>query len=101
MRSLWTDESGSIITSELVLVSTILVMGLVSSLTAMRDGLIAEMTDLTASMSALDQSYVIGGTKSLDGAAYTAGTIYIDGHAAASRPPAATCLVTVASAMER
>ena len=99
MRNLWTDESGSIITSELVLISTILVMGLVSSLTAMRDGLIAEMSDLTAGIASLDQSYTIAGTKSLDGASYTAGSVFVDGSAAASRPPAASCLVTVNSAL--
>lgn len=99
MKNLWTDESGSIITSELVLVSTILVVGLVSSLTAMRDAFIAEMTDLTAGIASIDQSFAIGGTQSLDGSAYTAGSLFVDEGAAASRPHAATCLVTVQSAL--
>lgn len=79
LRELWKDESGALITMELVLVATILLIGAIGAiagLTSLRDAVVTELADLGASISMLDQSYTIHGTTSFSAA--TAGTSFVD-----------------------
>jgi hypothetical protein len=57
MQTLWNETTGAVVSSELVLISALMVAGLVSSLTALRDALIGEIDDLATSISSLDQSF--------------------------------------------
>lgn len=47
-QSLWTDEKGFIVTIELILFSTIVVIGSIVGFTVIRDALNAEMSDIAA-----------------------------------------------------
>lgn len=73
---LWKDESGFIVSIELILISTIAVIGLVAGMTAIRDAVVSEMSDVAGAVSDLNQSYTYNGTSSPT--AVTAGSSYQD-----------------------
>lgn len=54
---LWTDENGFILSAELVLISTLLVVGLVAGLACLRASLIGELEDVAGAIGSLNQSY--------------------------------------------
>lgn len=57
MRRLWRDEAGFVVSTELVLVATIVVIGLIVGLTSIRDQVVQELGDIAAMISQLNQSY--------------------------------------------
>ncbi|MBX3413166.1 MAG: hypothetical protein KF708_10800 [Pirellulales bacterium] len=79
IRRLWIEEDGYILSTELVLVGSLLVVGIIGGMTTMRDSLVGEMSDLSSSVSSLDQSFsVVGIVEGRDnlgrnGLAYAAG----------------------------
>jgi Flp pilus assembly pilin Flp len=58
MQRVWKEEDG-VLTFEWVLLVTLLTIGIVSGLAAVRDAIIDELGDVAQAMLALDQSYVI------------------------------------------
>src|SRR5688572_18818701 len=64
LKRLWKDEAGAIITTELVLVSSIMVCGLVAGLSKVRDAVNGELQGLAQAISSADQSYSVAGTES-------------------------------------
>lgn len=76
LSRLWNDEAGFVISSELVLVATILVIGMIVGLTTVRDQVVQELADVAGAISDVNQSYsysaVIGHTSS------TAGSDFVD-----------------------
>ena len=77
LKQLWNDESGGIISSELVLVGTIMVLGTTVGLSAVRDAVLSEMGDLADAIGVLDQSYTIPGAETPFGAK-TEATVNVD-----------------------
>lgn len=61
IRKLWNDEAGFVVTVEMILVATLLVIGLVSGITMLRDAVLAELGDTAAAFGAIDQSFTAGG----------------------------------------
>ena len=61
IRRLWIEEDGYILSTELVLVGSLLVVGIIGGMTTMRDSLVGEMSDLSASVSSMDQSFSVVG----------------------------------------
>ncbi|PQO44631.1 hypothetical protein [Blastopirellula marina] len=61
LEELWNDEAGFIISVELILIATILVIGIVVGLVAIRDSLTGELSDIGASINDLNQSYTLYG----------------------------------------
>lgn len=59
--SLWNDEAGFIVSAELVLVASLLVMGMVVGLQTVRDAVITELADTATAIGQLNQSYSFGG----------------------------------------
>ena len=55
---LWQEEEG-VLTFEWILLITVLVIGIVSGLTAVRDAMISELGDVAEAMISLDQTYTI------------------------------------------
>jgi len=55
---LWREDQG-VLTFEWILLITVLVIGIVGALSAMRDAVISELGDLSFAISSLDQSYTI------------------------------------------
>lgn len=77
MRKLWNDEAGFIISAELVLVATIVVIGLIVGLVSVRNQVVQELVDVGQAIGNLSQSYCFGGIYK-PCMASTAGTCYTD-----------------------
>jgi Flp pilus assembly pilin Flp len=60
-RSLLRDERGFVITAELVLISTVLVLGLVAALSAVKVAIAGELGDVAGAIGSLNQSYYAHG----------------------------------------
>lgn len=76
LRKLWNDEGGAILSAEIVLIATILVIGVVTGLTSVRDAVVTELADVGAAIGSVDQSYVWHGVTAHSAA--TAGSEYVD-----------------------
>jgi len=61
MKQLLRDESGFVVSSELVLVATVLVIGMITGLTTLRDGVIQELVDVARAIGNIEQSYTYNG----------------------------------------
>lgn len=75
-RALGRDERGFIVSIELVLIATIVVIGLIAGLTALRDAIVSELADVASAVQDLNQSYSYNGAAS--NTAATAGADFID-----------------------
>ena len=91
LRALWTDEAGFVITSELLIIQTILVIGVMTGLVALRDAMVQEVADVAAGIGSLDQGSVFAktvGTGGQESAAMTRSNA-APGSISVSVPPAA------------
>jgi len=73
----WSDDAGAVIATEFLFLATILVVGLVSGLTAVRNAVNSEMTELANSILALNHGYSIPGQVGACGG-FSEGTTVID-----------------------
>jgi len=82
-KKLWNDECGAILSAELVIIATILVIGMITGLTAVRDAVVSELADVGQAISQLNQSYLFGGVSghgtSTSGSSFTDHTDFCDG----------------------
>jgi len=78
MKKLLKKQKGFIVTIELLLISTILVIGLIVGWVMVRDATLAEMSDMSEAIGALDQSYAIAGASNSSNTANTAGSLWQD-----------------------
>jgi len=76
-RSLWSDDAGFVISAELVLVATILVIGMIVGLTSLRNQVVQELVDVGQAIGSISQSYSLAGTKKC-GLGMTDGSFYRD-----------------------
>lgn len=72
----WVEEDGAIISSELILVLTILVLGMIVGLATLRDSVVAELADLAAAIGSVNQSYSFAGLSGHSSS--TAGSFFVD-----------------------
>ena len=76
LLNLWSDEAGAIVSAEIVLVATILVIGMIVGLKTLRDAVVTELADVGQAISQMDQGYTYS---AVDGhAAATAGSLFLD-----------------------
>ncbi len=61
INKLWNDEDGVILSAELVLIGTILVVGMIVGLVELQCSVVGELSDLGDAIGNLDQSYVTSG----------------------------------------
>jgi len=71
-------EAGFIVSAELVLIATILVIGMIVGMVAIRDATVAEMGDVAEAIGAIDQSYSFEGINDLGTNAWVAGSHWAD-----------------------
>src|SRR5713101_8207791 len=76
LRRLWHDDCGALIASEWVFVATILVLGAITGLVAVRQAVIAEHNDFANALVALNQSYSFSGHSNCESS--TAGSQFTD-----------------------
>ena len=74
----WKDEAGVIISSELILVITILVIGLIAGMTTLRDAVTLELGDTAAAIGFIEQDYSFTGTTNGAANATTSGSTFVD-----------------------
>lgn len=67
IKSLWNDEAGVILSAELVLIGTILVLGMIVGLVELQTAVVTELGDLATSFGKLDQSFNTSGFRSVSG----------------------------------
>ena len=61
LSRLWADDGGALIATEWVFVATILILGIITGLIAVRQAVISELTEFANALMALDQSYSFAG----------------------------------------
>ena len=76
MIRLWKDRRGGILSTELLLLTSIVVAGLASGLTSVRDAVSNEFADVARSVQNLNQSFMYQAPQRAD--ARTAGSDYFD-----------------------
>jgi hypothetical protein len=67
LLQLWFDESGFIISAELVMVATILVIGLIVGLSEVQHAVVGELNDVADAIGSANQSYGYSGFAKRDG----------------------------------
>jgi len=82
IKALWNDEAGVILSAELVLIGTILVVGMIVGLVELQCSVVGELNDLGDAIGSLNQSYVYSSVASykqdgsIKGATY--GSVFVD-----------------------
>ena len=76
LLKLWNDESGAILSAEIVLVATILVIGVIVGLKSVRDAVVTELADVGAAIGSINQDFSYSGVAGH--AAATAGSSFAD-----------------------
>ncbi|HAH47141.1 MAG TPA: hypothetical protein DCM07_20260 [Planctomycetaceae bacterium] len=76
LNKFWNDEAGFVVSSELVLIGTILVLGVVVGLATVRDQVVQELGDLALAISNINQSYSFSGVTGHTSS--TAGSMFED-----------------------
>ena len=65
LKTLWNDESGVILSAEIVLIGTILVLGMIVGLVELQVAVVGELADLSNAFGNLSQSYNTSGFSAL------------------------------------
>ncbi|HBN79501.1 MAG TPA: hypothetical protein DD473_27505 [Planctomycetaceae bacterium] len=84
LMSLLKDEAGFIVSSELVLIATLLVIGLIVGLSSIQHAVVAELNDVADAIGAVNQSYFYTGFSAMkqndpgQAKAYTRGSTWKD-----------------------
>ncbi|MEW4456212.1 hypothetical protein AB1L30_26340 [Bremerella sp. JC817] len=58
IKRLWNDEAGFVVSAELILISTIAVIGLIVGLDSVRNAVTSELADVAGAIQNVNQSYV-------------------------------------------
>lgn len=64
MRSFWKGEEGFAFSTEMIVVLTIVICGVIAAWTSLREAIVTEMADVGAAIASLDQSYGFNGVSS-------------------------------------
>ena len=74
--ALWADERGFLVSSELIIISTILVLGLIVGMSTLQNALVLEFQDLAFAFSSLNQSFGVVGYRGCKGS-FSAGSFFL------------------------
>ena len=85
LNKLWNDDSGAILTAEYLTLGSVVVLGGVGGLAAMRDSVNSEMSEFGNSIKAVRQQYSAPGFSG--GGASTAGSAAVDSGSSCSMAP--------------
>jgi Flp pilus assembly pilin Flp len=82
LKSLFHDESGAVISAELVLVLTIVVIGVIVGLSEVAVAINTELNDISNAIGSLDQSFFFTGFHAFDVKlkSFAAGSRFVDIH---------------------
>ena len=95
LKKFWIDEHGVVLSAELILVGTILILGMIVGLVELQCAVVAELSDLGDAIGNVDQSYRIPGMTSFKNGggvkAQTSGAAFNDGPDAGDCNSIITC----------
>ena len=104
LQRLLNDERGFIISIELTLIATVAALGLMAGMSAMRDAVLSELSDVAGAVQDFNQSYTLFGVRghraSTAGMAYLVRTDFCDSNDDASGVLMDNC-VTIFAANNR
>ena len=89
LHDLWRDECGFVFSTELFLIATIVVVGLMAGFVVLRDTALGEVGDVAGAIGGLKQSYSYPGVTSSCGGAFTSGGTFRDRSEASNQQPGA------------
>ena len=75
LRKFWNDESGFIVSAELVLIATIMVIGLIAGMVEVQWAVVGELNDVSDAIGSLNQSFQFTGFTSFKNQASSGNTI--------------------------
>lgn len=82
LKQLWNDEAGFVVSAELILVATLLVLGLIVGLSEVQHAVVSELNDVGDAIGSLNQSYMYSGFSAKKNSwsykSYTRGSIFTD-----------------------
>ena len=78
LHRIWKDEAGFVVSTELVLIATILVIGMVVGLATVRNAVVQELGDVAMAIGNINQSYSYTGVAGRDNSSGTAGSSFQD-----------------------
>ena len=73
---LWNEETGAILSAELMLIASILVIGVIAGLSALREAVVSELADVAQALANVNQSYSYGGV--VGHCAIMGGGVFVD-----------------------
>jgi Flp pilus assembly pilin Flp len=76
LRKFWSEETGAIVSAEIMLIATILVIGMIVGLKSVRDSVVTELADVAQAIANVNQSYSYSGVSGHH--AFTAGAAFTD-----------------------
>src|SRR5204862_4781502 len=76
MFRLWKEETGAIVSAEIMLVASILVIGVIVGLKSVRDSVVTELADVAQAIGNIDQTFSFSATSGHH--AFTAGSSFHD-----------------------
>src|SRR5436853_7894752 len=97
LKQLWNDDAGYIISTEMLLIFVILVLGLIAGLGNLRMAIVNELTESANALLALNQGYTISGLSGCSGS--SAGSAAIDTNGISSLTSIPPTPSTIASAL--
>ncbi len=78
LHQIWKDEDGFVVSMELILIATILVIGMLVGLVTVRNAVVQELGDVAMSVGRLNQSFYYTGATGREGVVETAGSEFVD-----------------------
>jgi len=73
LQQLWNDDAGYIVTTEMLLIFVILVLGLIAGLANLRMAIVNELTESGLALLNLNQGYTIAGLSGCGGSSAASG----------------------------
>lgn len=67
LAQLWTEEFGAVVSAEIMLVATVLVIGVIVGLKSVRDSVVSELADVAQAMSMANQGFFTNGMNGNNG----------------------------------
>lgn len=62
IKRLWNEELGAVVSAEIMLVATVLVIGVLIGLKSVRDSVVSELADVAQAFSQVSQRFTINGS---------------------------------------
>ena len=67
LRRFWNEDEGTVLSAELVIYSTLLVIGILSGASAVQTAVVTELGDMASAIGAVNQSFSFGGVQAQNG----------------------------------